>query len=314
MSSTSVVNYSLRQNKSIERTIVFDGARLLIDELHLESLVYVGLGSVWFTDFHLAHRSLGIQDMFSVEADQVVYERAQFNRPYRCVEVLQGQSSDVLPALLERERLQGRPWVVWLDYDRAMDEDKLQELKALVVDLPADSLLLTTFNASGRPYGTPAAREQRLQSLFGDAAPTGLSVDYYKEDSFAQVLAQCVENTLLSKALDVARPGSYVPAFSLTYQDGTRMATVGGLLPSPARRDRADEVIESAKWEGKVDGMIRTAPLTLKESLALQEALPREQPLTREEVQDMGFDLDEDHIRSFQRHYLRYPSFVELAR
>lgn len=315
MSSTNVVNYSLRQNKSIERSIVFDGARAIVDCLDLHDLVYVGFGSVWFSDFHLAHRNLDIQTMVSVEADAITYARAQFNRPYRTVEVVEGEAATVLPQLLQRNDLQNRPWMVWLDYDRALDEGKLDELEELLIDLPPNSFLITTFSAAAGQYGRPASREQRLGELFGDAAPAGLDVDEYKDNSLAPILAQCVQDVLLAKSLASARPGAYVPAFRLAYRDATPMATAGGFLPSPDLHDEVEAITHDAHWAGMVADTINTTPLTAKESLALQQALPvANAPLTRSDVQTMGFDLEEGQIASFQRHYLRYPSFAQLAK
>src|SRR5215469_15284764 len=98
-STTNIVNYSLRHNKCIERAIVFDGIRLILNQLSAMNAVYIGFGSAWFSDFLLAHRILGIQEMISIEADPVTYKRAVFNRPYRTLEVLEGESSDRTPEL-----------------------------------------------------------------------------------------------------------------------------------------------------------------------------------------------------------------------
>lgn len=54
MRSTNVVNFSVRQNKVIERALVFDGLRRLLQHYPDTDLIYVGLGSIWFVDFDLA--------------------------------------------------------------------------------------------------------------------------------------------------------------------------------------------------------------------------------------------------------------------
>jgi len=314
-SSSNVVNYSLRQNKSIERSIVFDCARAIVDRLHLSDMVYVGFGSVWFSDFHQAHRHLDIETMVSIESDDIMYSRAVYNRPYRTVEVLKGNSDEVLPELLARDELRYRPWMVWLDYDKIIDETKLQELGDLITNLPPDSFLITTFSASGGRYGGPASRPERLRQLFGDAAPEGLDLDEYKDEALARLLAQSMQDFLLSKAQQYARLGSYVPAFRLTYKDGTPMVTVGGFLPSPGNQAEATAATTDATWVGVLDNTINTPPLTPKESLALQEALPvGSSVLTREDVRAMGFDLEDEQVDAFQRHYLRYPRFSQLTR
>src|SRR5438128_622831 len=103
MPSFDAINYSLRASKSIQRQLVFEGVRMLQRELHLERLAYVGLGSIWFTDFTMAHKLLGIDDMVSIESHPVGYRRAVFNSPYATVKVREGYSSEVLPALYDDE-------------------------------------------------------------------------------------------------------------------------------------------------------------------------------------------------------------------
>ena len=56
MDSFNIVNYSLRPSKSIQRQIIFDGVRTLQLNWAHDQAVYIGLGSVWFTDFIMAHK------------------------------------------------------------------------------------------------------------------------------------------------------------------------------------------------------------------------------------------------------------------
>jgi len=90
MPSFDAINYSLRPSKSIQRQIVFSGVRMLQANLDLERLAYIGFGSIWFTDFVLAHKLLGIDDMWSIECHDVGYRRALFNAPYATVHVEHG--------------------------------------------------------------------------------------------------------------------------------------------------------------------------------------------------------------------------------
>lgn len=316
MSSTNIVNFSLRQNKSIERAIAFDCISLAMKDLGISDAVYVGFGSVWFEDFVLAHRLLGIETMISIEQNPIVYKRAVYNRPYRTVEVWDGDSVDVIPRLLQKEELANRPWVAWLDYDHEINEDRLDELIALIRAIPSNSFLLITFSALPTRYGSkPQERPQRIRDLFGDAAPESLSIRNFKNDTAcARVLAQAIEDLLLSTAIQSARPGSYVPAVHLTYKDSVPMVTVGGVLPSEENRDSIKVLVESERWPGRVDRMIDAPPLTNKEVMALQSLLPCKDKPTREDVQNIGFDLEEEHLASYVEHYLRYPQFAQVAR
>lgn len=315
MSSTNIVNFSLRQNKSIERAIAFDCISLVMKQLQIADAVYVGFGSVWFEDFVLAHRFLGIETMISIEGNPVVYKRAVFNRPFRTVEVRDGDSADVIPYLLQQRELAERPWVVWLDHDHEINEDRLDELVDLVRTLPPNSFLLITFGAMPSKYGKPPERPERIRNLFGETAPDGLTPKDCKDDApCARVLARATEDLLLSKAIQSARPGSYVPAVNLTYKDSVPMVTVGGVLPSEENHGLVRALVENTDWPGLVDRMIDTPPLTTKEVMALQSMLPSEDKISRGDVQKMGFDLEEGHLTSYIDHYLRYPQFAQVAR
>jgi hypothetical protein len=315
MSSTNLINFSLRQNKGIERAIVFEGLLQLPKSIGLRGATYVGLGSVWFADFVLAHRLLGIENMISLEDDPIIFRRAEFNVPYRTLLVFEGKSTDAIPALLEDEDLAARPWILWLDYDKPLDEDRRDELAQLVADLPADSVLLATFNAHMANYGgKPAQRHERLRNLFGLAAPENMTTEEAKDrDRMMEILASSVETFLVSKAVESGRPGGFVPAFRVMYVDGAPMVTVGGVLPDESNEEEVRHDVSNPEWPGFVSDIIALPPLTAKEIHALQAMLPNPARITREQVQAAGFDLLEEDIDSFVNHYLRYPNFAQLA-
>lgn len=257
--------------------------------------------------------------MISIEADDVLFERARFNKPYRTIEVFHGYSHDVTPAVLqERPELACRPWIMWLDYDEEMDETKLDELDALVTNLPANSILLTTFNAAGQRYASrPADRVGRFSALFGDAFPVErfpTTKDAKDEGKVMTALGEAVISHMQSQAVQVARPGGFLPAFNLQYRDGSPMATSGGVLPEPALVGSLEAEITRADWMGLSTKPIVTPPLTQKETTSLRGLLPNTVAPSRSDVQALGFDLLPDQITSFAEHYLRYPSFVQTAR
>jgi hypothetical protein len=314
LSSTSSVNFSIRQNKSIERLIVFNGLRKIVDTLALENMVYLGFGSVWFSDFVIAHRDLRIDTMISIESDPIIFKRAQFNRPYRTLRVVEGESDEVIPDLLTEQRYLDRPWIVWLDYDGPINEKCLDELSYLINNLPPNSALIMTCSARPHRYAKPAKRADSLNELFGDSMGMTLDDSMVDEDvSFMNTLRQAIENFLLSTALQNARAGGFVPAFNLGYQDGSPMVTVGGILPSVGNTSTAQSLTRKKHWGGRVKQPITTAPLTMKEVGALQSLLPSRTRLTRKRVERLGFDLEEKQIESFANHYLLYPNFVQIA-
>lgn len=312
MSSTNVVNFSLRQNKAIERSIVFDGLAQLVPAFGAADIAYVGLGSVWFADFHLAHRVLGINAMVSAEEEDIIFRRAHYSKPYKTITVAHGRSDSVLPQFLDDGPIAGHPWITWLDYDHALDEDRLTELRRLTETLAPNSCLLVTFSATPGMYGRPASRRERVLQLLGDAVTDVVTTDLIEVEELTDALAIGTLNFLRAAAFQAGRPGGFVPAFSVKYRDGTPMVTVGGVLPSVEAESDVLSVIDADEWPGFVTDSIDTPPLTSREVLALQAALPTETPITREQVQAWGFDLSESAIAGFSRHYLRFPYFAQV--
>lgn len=59
--------------------------------------------------------------------------------------------------------------------------------------------------------------------------------------------------------------------------------------------------------------MIQAPPMTLREVAVLQAELPCVGELTRARVQELGFDLLDHQIRSFQTYYKYLPNFAEIV-
>lgn len=319
MSSSSAINFSARQNKAIERAVVFDGLGIMKATGLIENPVYVGFGSVWFADFHLAHRLLGISTLISIESDDVKFSRAQFNRPFKNVEVLHGTSGDVLPGLLSDESLSQRPWVIWLDYDRPLFLEELDDLQTVAAEVPSGSVLLTTFNARKTNYNTDTSekttRVDFLRELFGDDLTVDLdlaAVD--RQPDFYATITRLVQEMIQSKAITSGHEGGYVPMFDVKYSDGVEMLTVGGYFPSAAMVDASRALAASDEWPGFQKDAISLPSLTMKEVMAIRSLLPASDALSRTSVAaSLGFELQESAIKGFAKHYLRFPVYSDVA-
>lgn len=312
MASFDTVNYSLRPNKAIQRSIVFEIIRSTVDAMEISNPVYIGLGSVWFTDFHIAHKALEIGDLISIEADEIGYKRAKFNKPFKCIDVRHGWSYDVIPEISAESRYCDRPWIVWLDYDDRLTEDSLREINDLTTILPRSSQLFVTFNALPHKYGKPRQIDENLRALFGDGYPDDVDRNLLGAEGLQKFLGKLTLDSLQSAAIANGRPGGFLPSCLLRYRDGAPMVTVGGCFPLPAERAATKALLDGDR-RGFPDHKIETPPLTLKESAALQASLPRTRPMTRSSLKRIGFDLKEEQIRSFQEFYRYYPHFAQLS-
>lgn len=316
MPSFNVVNYSLRPNKSIQRSLIFEGYKTLQEQLALDDILYIGFGSIWFSDFISAHKNLHIDRMISIESDDIGFRRAEFNKPFRCVDVKNDISTNVLREISENKSLRSVPWFVWLDYDGVLDESVVEDLRLVIENAPPNSALITTFNADNRNmknYGKPKDRPERLKNLLGDVVPDDLSKEKCDGTQFAETLADLTSNFLKSSALQISRPGGFEAAFRVHYRDGADMVTVGGFLPNIGTKSTVRQIIESPQWPCLPKIAVTTPPLTLKESAILQAQLPRTKRLTRAAIRRLGFDLEEEQILAYEMYYKYYPAYAQIT-
>lgn len=313
MASFDTVNYSLRPSKSIQRQIVFHGIRTLLDTLNLQDPVYIGLGSIWFTDFVMAHKLLDIEDMISIESHPIGYRRALFNKPYATVSVRHGVSSAVLPHLYCDKSINCRPWVIWLDYDYEISPDVVAEVKTVIENAPKDTVFLITFNGNEEKYGPIVGRPDLLRDIYDDIVPDDLSMADCKEPNMQEHLATFTSTIMQSIAAEMARDGGFVSAFRLIYEDTTPMVTVGGFLPNEANRELVKTTLQSPDWRCLVAKRIRAPHLSIREATALQSKLPAPQGISRTDVQSLGFDLEHEQVEAFVKYYREYPSFAQIV-
>jgi len=314
MASFNAINYSLRPSKSIQRQLVFDGVRSLQHQLNLERLAYVGFGSIWFTDFVLAHKILRIDDMISIESDAIGYMRALFNVPYATVRVMHGYSAAIIPKLFHDASLAGRPWMIWLDYDYDLNESVCDDVRSLIENAPTNSILIITINGLEKKYGDkPEERPKRLREILGALVPDELSKAECKGEQMQETLADLGLNFMKSIAADIARPGGFIPAFRVLYTDSAPMVTIGGVLPAKGAARAATEAVSAADWLARPKKAVKAPNLTMREAALLQSRLPCPTKLTRATIQELGFDLDEDQIEAFETYYRQYPAFAQIV-
>jgi hypothetical protein len=209
--------------------------------------------------------------------------------------------------------LSASPWVSWLDFDKALNEDRVQQLDELARYLPENSMLITTFSATRGQYGKPAQRVRAISNLLGFATSRQLSdEDVREEDDLARVLAKTLEDRLVSLSVEAGRPPA-IPAIRLRYSDGAPMVTVGIFLPNTDTTDSTRAIVADETWPGIVESPINTPPLTMREVATIRAMLPATGDVSRSDIRALGFDLEEDQLSAFTTHYNRYPTFAQLA-
>jgi hypothetical protein len=51
----------------------------------------------------------------------------------------------------------------------------------------------------------------------------------------------------------------------------------------------------------------------MREAAVLQSLLPCRTKLTRTDVQNLGFDLEDEQIEAFEIYYRQYPAFAQIV-
>ncbi len=119
----------------------------------VETYRYVGFGSVWFSDFVLFHRALGIRNMLSIEQAKQSQLRFEANKPF-AIDIDFRSSSLVLPEL-DYDRRQ----FIWLDYDDPITLDMVNDIAAITRRASSGTVLVVSVQCVRPPDVAEADRE-----------------------------------------------------------------------------------------------------------------------------------------------------------
>jgi hypothetical protein len=147
----------------------------------------------------------------------------------------------------------------------------------------------------------------------GLAEEADLAITACKDELMQQTLANLALDFMKSVAADLARPGGFIPAFRVVYKDSVPMVTVGGVLPAKGAVRIASDVVNALNWPARPAKPITAPHLTMREATTLQCKLPSATKLTRNVVQELGFDLEEEQIEAFETYYRQYPAFAQIV-
>jgi Putative O-methyltransferase len=307
------VNYSVRPAKSIERKMLSEAFRFLSRFESLNSYQYVGMGSPYFTDFSLFHKSLGIKHMTSIEVMKEYEIRFEFNRPYRCINLLFESSTEALPKLNWDRRT-----ILWLDYDDpgGLKMECLTDISTFCAVARSGSILIVTVDA--RPGENPEKRLTELDARLGEKVPQDTkNRDLDQLWGTAKVYREIIKNEVdkaLSERNSPLTPDQqfcYKQLFNFHYRDSSSalMLTTGGLL----YEQKDDYIVKECGFDSlpfvkkaAEPYSIEVPILTLREVRYFDKLLP-----TLESGGLKGFAIEPEELRRYAEIYRYYPSYVE---
>lgn len=327
--SYRIINYALRPAKAIERRMLCAAFERLHPFQRVQSYRYLGFGSIYFSDFQLVHRALGITDMVSIEKDVAAKACFRFNRPYRCIRLKFATSAETLPSINWRRRT-----IAWLDYDDRLNTEILGDVATVCLRATSGSLLVVTVNAqpdaepakddrdtyqqeTGKPFDLGDYRLRIARDLLGEKLPAGTSGADLRGQEIARVFRDVVNNMIAEQisvrntALQRDEKMQYRQLFHFRYKDGAQMVSVGGIF---FRADEEDKYLACGFDElpfvrsGQEPCNIKAPCLTPKEIRHLNSQLPKKGSSRKLRVPGVP-DAD---VERYTEVYRYFPSFSEV--
>jgi hypothetical protein len=324
------VHYLLRPAKNIQRKMLCQLFQRLGRYHRIEDYRYVGFGSVYFGDFVLFHRALGISHMTTIEGNAADEERFRFNAPFKCIDFLFGRSSEKLDAVSWDDR----PTIVWLDYDYGLEESVLFDVKLAVRRAQPLSVFLITIDGEqktlGKPYlsngeevaiGGDQFRElgpkEKLVAKLGSGASVYLpdNVDLRGDglcDAYRLTITNAVQAALAERnqGLSERKRLRFVQLVNFRYADGNEMMTWGGVLVEEGHEleqalAQADISTLDFVKAGSDPFVIAAPKLTFKEIRELNKHMPAIS------AADVPLPLLQEDIEDYMKVYRYFPSFTE---
>ncbi|WP_147298388.1 O-methyltransferase [Cupriavidus taiwanensis] len=227
------IDYRLRPAKAVERRLMVEYLLRLHAFQPLDQYQYVGMGSVYFSDFSLFHSTCGFHSMVSIEdtSDPTIKDRFHFNRPFGNVELQFGNSTTVLPKLNWDSRT-----ILWLDYDGPLTMSVLRDVELVPAKVKSGSMFFVSINADLKDE--EEAAKSRLDILSERVGPERIPARYQGAKNlpvkevpavFHEILNNEVKSALAMRNAGVAPDGQLIgqQVFFMTYKDDAEMLTLG---------------------------------------------------------------------------------------
>ena len=301
------LDYNLRPAKHVERVMLAQALRRLGPFGTVETYRYVGFGALYYRDFRLFHRDLGITNMVSLEMDTANQLRYEFNVPFTCVTTLFGLSTDLLPTLDWDVRT-----IMWLDYTGKLEQDMLADVALFATNCVPGSVLIVTVNVQAdhlpqQPLRqlTDRVGEGNVPPELTDRALTGWGL----AGASRRILKNKVDATLVARNGPRAEGSKFRfrQLFNFEYADDAKMLTFGGIF----YEDGQESIAASCSFDqlpftrdGVASYRIEVPRLTYKEIHHLQSQLPGDGSAV-----DRG-GVPRDEVARFRKIYRYFPVFT----
>jgi len=308
VSSSLQVPYDLRQAKQVERRMLVDMLqRLMQGGFPIRDYQYTGLGSIFFVDFILLHRVLGLSRLWSVEYDTTIERRVRFNKPFSSVQVFISPIGDIIP-ILDRDLKH----ILWLDYDFGLNKVVVADTALAAYNLSPGSLLLVTVDVEPPAHSKGAADTMEfLRDQAGSFFESEWDESAFTPAELGQTTARIIFNAIANGV--AGRPNTrFLTLFNFAYKDGHRMITVGGMIGTATEQKQLDGCdLASADYLRRDPSAPRceivVPNMTRKERFYLDHHMPCPSGWAPSD-----FEMSGEDVAEYSKIYRYCPTFAEL--
>ena len=304
------INYTLRPAKTAQRKMILEACGYVRPLLELNLFRYIGLGSPFFNDFSAFHRQYGMTNMICIEQETNDQARFDFNRPYDCIDIQWGSSTEVLPVLGWKDI----PSIIWMDYDGVIGSAILSDVSTIFTNIHPFGIVLVTVQARGSHWKEQPKELAKLRKTLGDSIPAKTVARDMSGKRYQQLIREIIDNEIhkvLSQRnanASASETVSYKQLFNFSYQDGVPMTTVGGIVYLGSYEDKVQDCgfdhIGFVRT-GNTPFEVSMPILTHKEQRRLDSLLPSGN------FSEMTGILPQDYVDKYRRIYRYYPTFAE---
>ena len=268
---------------------------------------YIGFGGLSFTDFKLFHKELHIKEMYSIEAK---YEpnKLEFNKPYSCINILHGQSSDQL----SRIDL-SKPSIVWLDYDNTLSMTFFTDIELVLREVPHGSIIIISCNRELKNGNTPYTNDE-FKEIYGPLVPYDITENCCADVNSSETIKRMLEgycHRIIKERNSIGDNLSFVPLYNIKYAEyrGARMFTYGGIVLS-TECEKDDLNIDGFDFISTIQPYEINIPnLTYREASYLNQILDIEE--REKELIDKRI-LTATEVEKYKRIYRFLPHFYDV--
>lgn len=313
-------NYNYRPAKSIERKLIIEILREIYGSSNKESCTYIGMGAIFFTDFRLIHKELGINKMINIESNVNDERRFIFNKPYACIELNWGMTNEVLPRLDWDNKT-----ILWLDYTDSLQPYMFEDIDTFFSKAQIGSFFLLTCNSAFQKFFDKKNGIHDVDSfkeVFEEYSPYHLPPERLTAKKAPYLMKEMInsriDHILKQRNASIEEAGDkcvYHQMLFIHYQDGAAMMTTGGYLTTANElRNFISTPVNSLPFIRSNNEIsdIQSPILTNQETILLNTFLPCSKDILLD-LEDVNINfIPVSEREKYIDNYRYYPNFFEV--